>query len=153
MTNEELTREMKARRLKPGGKNREQMLECIRKEDRTQGRINWAELRPEGACQGQKLRVENRERKEEERQEEAALNLREVGETEWEDMSSSDEGGLTRREATLMNNAGDHASGRPRSTNVRGRPKGRGRTGNKGGRHTREDKVQDEGGGASQKRL
>ena len=76
-----------------------------------------------------------------------------AGETEWKDMSSSDEGGLTRRKATLMNNAGDHASGRPRSTNVRGRPKGRGRTGNKGGRHTREDKVQDEGGGASQKRL
>ena len=141
MTNEELVIEMKKRRLKPGTKNREEMLDCIRREDRTQGRISWGGKRAGDQCQGQKL-VEggDTERKEEKRSEEAGPEHSEAGEAEWEDTNSSEEGEVTRSETRLGDNAGDLNQGRPRITNVRGRPRGKGRTGVKGGKTKGEDK-------------
>ena len=149
MTNEELVLEMKRRRLKPGGRNRDEMLACIRNEDKTQGRISWGDKRAGDQCQGQRLRgAGDTERKVEERSEEAGPEHSEAEEAEWEDANSGGEGEAPRSETTLGSNAGNHNLRRPTITNVGGRLRGQGRTRVKGGKTKGEDKVQDEGRGS-----
>ena len=127
MTLSDLKEELKRRKFKVRGMTEEEMRSLLRREDKTQGRLNWG---GQGTGQGQMPRERVGEMgEEEERVREAGTSPALDREDEWEDINPMEGDSIARSETTKVDRPNDRAMGRPRSAMFPGRSRGRGQRG------------------------
>ena len=126
----DLKEELKRRKFKVRGMTEEEMRSLLRREDKTQGRLNWGCQGTRETGQGQMPRERVGEMgEEEERAREAGTSPALDREDEWEDINPVEGDSIARSETTKVDRPNDRAMGRPRSAMFPGRPRGRGQRG------------------------